>query len=405
MSSDTPGEAMILQEPTTIWNRAFISIFFTNMAFNMGQLMSNSLLAIYANSLGAPASSIGLLMGTFAFASISFRFISAPIMDTYNRKYIVVIATLTLATAFFGFSISKSIPALICFRLLQGCGMAFGNACCMAMVSELIPKNKYSTGIGYYSMAQVVCQMLGPSIGLWLVGLVGYSTTFTINACIMLVAAFLAFQIKTQFVRTRTLKFSFHNTIAREALLPSTMLFLLNTGSTTVGSFLIVFARDQGVTGNIGLYFLVSASTMLVTRPIIGRLTDRFGLVKVVIPALFCNVLSFFVISYSGTLLSFMFAAFISAFGYGACQPAMQALSMKTVPNERRGAASSTNFIGMDLGNLLGPTMGGIVAQALGYDVMWRTMAVPFLVGISLLITFRKLFTRIEQDFTAKQPS
>jgi MFS family permease len=183
------------------------------------------------------------------------------------------------------------------------------------------------------------------------------------------------------------------------------MLFLLNTGSTTVGSFLIVFARDQGVTGNIGLYFLVSASTMLVTRPIIGRLTDRFGLVKVVIPALFCNVLSFFVISYSGTLLSFMFAAFISAFGYGACQPAMQALSMKTVPNERRGAASSTNFIGMDLGNLLGPTMGGIVAQALGYDVMWRTMAVPFLVGISLLITFRKLFTRIEQDFTAKQPS
>lgn len=404
MSSDTPGEAILRQEPTTIWNRAFISIFFTNMAFNMGQLMSNSLLSIYANSLGAPASAIGLLMGTFAFASIAFRFISAPIMDTYNRKYIVVVATLTLATAFFGFSMSKTIPSLMCFRLLQGCGMAFGNACCMAMVSELIPKDKYSTGIGYYSMAQVVCQMLGPSIGLWLVGLVGYSATFIINACVMLVAAFLAFQIKTQFVRTRTLKFSFHNTIAREALLPSTMLFLLNTGSTTVGSFLIVFARNQGVAGNIGLYFLVSASTMLVTRPIIGRLTDKFGLVKVVIPALFCNVLSFFVISYSNTLWSFLFAAFISAFGYGACQPAMQALSMKTVPNERRGAASSTNFIGMDLGNLLGPTVGGVVAQSMGYEIMWRAMAAPFLIGVALLFTFRKLFTRIEQDFSTKQP-
>ena len=403
MGGELSGQALARQEPTTIWNKAFISIFFTNMAFNMGQLMSNSLLSIYANSLGASASAIGLLMGAFAFASITFRFVSAPIMDTYNRKYIVGIATLTLATAFFGFSLSKTIPALMCFRLLQGCGMAFGNACCLAMVSELIPKDKYSTGIGYYSMAQVACQMLGPSIGLWLVGLVGYSMTFAINAFIMLIAAFLAFQIKTFFVKTKKLKFSLGNTIAQEALLPSVILLLLNTGSTVVGSFLIVYARNQGVTGNIGLYFAVSASTMLITRPIIGRLTDKFGLVKVSIPALFCNVISFIVVSYSHTLWSFLFAAFISAFGYGACQPAMQALSMKTVPNERRGAASSTNFIGMDLGNLIGPMIGGVIAQVYGYGAMWRTMAAPFLIGALLLFVFRRLFTRIERDFASNQ--
>jgi MFS family permease len=144
---------------------------------------------------------------------------------------------------------------------------------------------------------------------------------------------------------------------------------------------------------------------MLITRPIIGRLTDKFGLVKIAIPALFCNIAAFVVISYSSTLWSFLIAAFISAFGYGAIQPAMQALSMKTVPNERRGSASSTNYIGMDLGNLVGPSIGGNVAQAFGYSVMWRVMGIFFVLGVMLMFTFRAMFTRIEAQFASKQDS
>ena len=387
-------------EPSTIWNAAFFSVFFTNMMFNMGLLMSNSLLSVYANSLGAPASVIGLLMGAFAYASIALRFVSAPIMDTYNRKYIVIIATLMMAAAFIGFGMSKSIPALICFRLLQGCGMAFGNACCMAMVSELIPRDKYSAGLGYYSLAQVTCQMLGPYIGLWLSGKVGYSMTFTINGCLMLVAAILAVQIKIQFKRTKKLNFSIKNTIAKEVIPQSSILFMLNTGSTITGSFLIVYAYSRGVTGNIGLFFAVSACTMLVTRPIVGRLTDRYGVVKVSIPALLSNVIAFVVISYSQALWSFLLAGLIAGCGYGACQPAIQALSMKAVPNERRGSASSTNFIGQDLGNIVGPFIGGLIAQNLGYPMMWRVMAFPFVIGMLIMFLSQNRFMHIEEHFS-----
>lgn len=43
------------QTPKKIWNMMFISIFFANMMLNLGQQMSNSLLAKYADALGAPA--------------------------------------------------------------------------------------------------------------------------------------------------------------------------------------------------------------------------------------------------------------------------------------------------------------------------------------------------------------
>ena len=397
-SSEHPPE---LHEPAKIWNKAYISLFFTNMAMNMGMFMNNSLLSLFANYLGASESQIGLVMGIFAVSSITFRFVSAPIIDTYNRKYIVAFATVMLAVAFFGFSISVNITMLIAFRLLQGCGMAFGNACCLAMVSEIIPKDKYASGIGYYSLAQVVCQAIGPSVGLALVDWVGFPATYLIDACLFLIATFLAVRLKTSFKRTRKLKLTFNNVIAKEALLPSAVISVLTMGMVSVGSFLILFAKEQGVTSNIGWYFTVNAVTILLARPLIGNLVDKFGLIKITIPALFCNIVSFYIISASSTLFTFLLAAFISAFGYGACGPAMQALAMKSVPNERRGAASSTYYIGMDMGILIGSTISGGIAEAFGYVAMWHIMPAFFAISISLIVFFRKTVTRIEADFMA----
>ncbi|MCL2120684.1 MAG: MFS transporter [Clostridiales bacterium] len=402
MNSQPEDLSISRQEPTSIWNLSFITLFFTNMAFNMGQLMSNSLLAVYANSFGATETQIGLVISTFALASISFRFISAPVMDTYNRKYIVVFSTLMLAIAFWGFSISKSVPMLIAFRLVQGCGMAFGNACCLAMVADMLPKDKYSSGIGYYSLAQVISSAIGPSIGLWLVEMTGFGMTFTINAGIMLLAAFLAFQIKLDFKQGKKLVLKFDNIIAKEGLLPSCILLFLLAGGSA-GSFLIVYAASRGVTAYIGFYFTVSALTMLITRPLIGRLTDKIGLVYVCIPALFSNIIAFIIISNSSALWSFFLASFIGAFGLGACQPAFQALSMKSVPKERRGAASSTNFIGMDIGSMIGPMLAGTLAQSFGYVSMWRIMTIPLFMAILLLFLTRKKVMQIEEDFVKNQ--
>ena len=130
--------------------------------------------------------------------------------------------------------------------------------------------------------------------------------------------------------------------------------------------------------------------TLLVTRPMIGKLGDKYGLVKVFIPAFFAFAMAFMLISVANSTWMFLLAAFISAFGYGACQPAVQTLCMKRVPKEKRGAGSSTNYIGQDLGNLVGPVIAGSVVQALGYSAMWRVMILPVVVAFIIVLVFRK---------------
>ena len=389
------------QVPKSIWNKSFIILFFANMAFNLGLNMSNSLLAIYADYLGAPASVIGLVVSSFGVSAILFRLISAPVMDTYNRKYLVVFAALMLAIAFGGFSISHSIPMVIGFRLIQGCGMAFGNACCLVMVADMLPKDKYNSGLGYFSLAQVVSSAAGPSVGLALVDMAGFRATYTLTACLMLFAAFLALQLKTNFKRTKKLKLALNNIIAKEAILPVGVNFIMVLGGAGVYSFLFIFAREQGVTGNIGLYYTVSALILLITRPVLGKLTDRYGIIKIAVPAVCFSIISMFIVSYSATLAGFLIAAAISALGQGAMGPAIQALTMKTVPSERRGAASSTNYISLDLGSMLGPIIAGQVAQIFGYTMMWRIMVIPYIVATAVLVCNKKTIVRIEEDFAA----
>jgi len=387
------------KSPSKIWNSVFVSIFFANMAMNLGQQMSNSLLAKYADHLGAPATQIGVLMGMFAMTALALRFISGPAMDTYNRKYIIMGAMAIMAVAYFGFSISKSIYALMGFRLLQGCGNAFGNAACIAMISEALPKDKFGTGMGYYSLAQVIVQAIAPNIALYMAGVVGYGMTYAMNGVIMLIAIVVAYRIKIDFKRTGRLKITLQNIIAREALFPAIILLILAIGFHTINSFLIIFADKQGVSKNIGLFFTVYASTLLFTRPLIGRLTDKYGLARVAIPALFCTAASFLIISFSTSLVMFLVAAFVNAFGFGACQPALQSIALKTVPRNRRGSAISTNYIGMDIGTIIGPTLAGYLAEHFGYVAMWRFQIAPFLIAIAIIYFYRHRMTKIEKDF------
>jgi len=226
---------------------------------------------------------------------------------------------------------------------------------------------------------------VGPPFALALADYFGYKITFMIGSCMMLFAAFMAFQINFSFIRTKKFRISMENIVAKESVLPAALMFFLSMTACVINSFLILFAGVQQV-ANIGYYFTVYAGTLVITRPLAGYLTDRLGLVRILIPAMAFFAGAFVIISYAASLPVFLLAAFVSAFGFGACHPIIQTYSMKCVPAQRRGAASSTNYIGLDLGNLAGPVIAGLLVDRFSYPLMWRIMIFP--VAFALLLVF-----------------
>lgn len=403
------NEEKVWKEPEKLWNAMFISVFISSALFNLSGQMSNSLLSLYAKSTGAPADQIGQLMSMFALTALIFRFIAGPAMNAYNRKKLLQMAMCLFGTAYFGFSFSPKIAEITginviivmkVFRLIQGIGNAFGNACMLTIVSDCIPKKSFSSGMGIYALAQAIGQAIGPTVGVAIRDAVGYNTTYIITGCMMVLSAVMVgIIVHTPNRASGKFVLNLDNMVAKEALIPAGICFLVNIGFTTINSFFLVYAEERGI-ANASLYFTVNALALMATRPMIGKINDAKGFVFIAIPGLLLTALSFVLIGNATQLWHLLVVAVINSLGYGAVQPSLQGLTMKCVPPERRGSASSTNFIAMDAATLIGPMIAGIVAKALGYvPAMWYAMAVPVLIGVVFTFVFRKYLNQVEDNF------
>lgn len=400
------------QAPTTIWNSMFMSVFFSSIMMNLSQQMSNSNLSLYAKDLGSPADEIGSLMSMFAITAFIFRFVSGPAMNAFNRKKLLAMAMGFFAFSYFGFSFSPmianavgtdTVTVLKAFRLIQGIGNAFGNSCALTIVADFIPKDKFSLGMSYFSIAQAIAQAIGPTIGVWLSTTFNYHITYIIVGLFML-SAIAVSQIFIKNAPHERQKFNLNikNMVAKEALVPAFAVFLIACGFTSINSFLLVYAKEQGIKGAT-LFFTVYAAALFVTKPILGKLTDKYGFVRVGTVAVLATAVSLLLIGFSKSLPMLLIAALINSCGYGAAQPALQSLCIKSVPPERRGSGSATNYIGMDGGTIVGPLLCGAVAARLGYTpAMWCVVSIPVFMSAAFIFLCRKRVNAIEDDFAAR---
>lgn len=374
-----------------IWNPLFTSLFLANAVMYISQFMSSSLIGKYTSSLGATASVVGAVSSAFAITALLLKLVSAPAIDSLNRKHILIASMVLLLTAYLGYGCSATVGMVFTFRLAQGAAQAFSATCCLALATDALPAGRLAQGISIFSLAQAVSQAIGPTIGLTIAERFGYQAAFFASAAIMALGIGIASRIRVKYEKTKRFHVDLRSMVAKEALLPASIMFLLQMVYINITSFLVIYATNLDISqSQVGLYFTVYALTMLVSRPLIGRLTDRYGHTYVMLPSLFCFAGSFWMISIAQSMGMLLLSAVIAAFGYGAAVPVVQSLCMKLTPKDKRGAGSCTNYIGSDLGNLAGPVIAGIVIEAAGYEVMWRVMTIPIFAAFALVVIFRR---------------
>lgn len=382
----------------TIWNPTFLSVFIVNFSLQMGQYMMNTLIPKYANYLGATASVVGLVSSIFAVTALAIRPISGPAFDYFSKKRLLTLTIGVIALAFVGYSLSSSVGMIIFCRLLHGVGVGCTAPLALAIASDALPEEKMGSGLGIFSLAQAISSAVGPSIGLSLSANIGYNRTFAIGAATVAFACALTIIIKESPREKPSEKFAItlDRIIAKQAIVPAIIMAFLSMSYACINAFIALYGDARGVSG-IGLYFTVYAVFLLMSRPLSGTIADRYGLDKAIVPACLFFASSFFLLSLAASLPAFLIAAAVSAFGYGACQPAIQALCMRCVPKERRGVGANTNYFGADIGQLLGPTIAGRIAesvqmtgtQADGYAMVFRCMMVPIFIAMLLFLANR----------------
>ncbi|MBP5304946.1 MAG: MFS transporter, partial [Lachnospiraceae bacterium] len=159
---------------------------------------------------------------------------------------------------------------------------------------------------------------------------------------------------------------------------------------------LVLLGEERGI-ANITLFFTINALFLFLLRVTIGKVLDKTSLLLVVSLSLLTGALSMSMIGIAGALPLILAAGFIKAIGHVGGQVSLQSACVKEVDESRVGVASSTYYIGADIGNGLGPIWGGKVVAIAGYSASFFTMSGVFAAGIVIFVIYELLHKNKKQ--------
>jgi predicted MFS family arabinose efflux permease len=242
-------------------------------------------------------------------------------------------------------------------------------------------------GLGYYGLGQVFAQAIGPNLGVAFEEAYGYRALFYLITAMTFVGVFLLTQFKynadmgSRVTENKKFHFSLDSMIAKEALAYAIIGGIFSFGNGVVNSFLKLLADERGIAG-YAVYFTISAFVLFGMRIVIGRVVDKQGLGLIVNVSLLASFLSMLFLGFAHALPLIMASAFLKSFGQGGGQISLQAECIKKVDPSRTGVATSTYFIGADIGQGIGPSVGGAIAAASGYTNLFVYTAILFIIAM-----------------------
>jgi len=365
------------------------------------------LLPYYAEHFGANPNEVTLLMASYSLMQLIFSPILGRISDIYGRKKILVLCLIGSAISYFLLYFATNFALVLFARSVAG---LFGSttAIANAYVTETTSSINRSKGMGLIGAAFGLGFVFGPLIGGYFGGgdinNIDYKTPFFFAFVVAIISCLLAYFIliepkkrNKQFISINFLD-SFKDLI--DLFKIPALLFLI------ILSFLITFSfagfettfalwterAMSWASRQTGYAFAFTALLVaLIQGVFIGKLTKKFGELKLLITSCFLMLVGLFFITLSAQNLFYLTIALgILGISVGLGNPSLNSLLSK---NLNKGIIGTSFGVVQSVGSLariLSPLAMGNLFYFFGKNSPYNFGA--FLMFISLLIFFYYFF-------------
>ncbi|HEM5310733.1 TPA: multidrug efflux MFS transporter [Streptococcus suis] len=173
--------------------------------------------------------------------------------------------------------------------------------------------------------------------------------------------------------------------------------FLTGTSFTLVMPFISVFVEELGVgPGQVeyyaGLAVSVNALAAALMAPVWGSLADRYGRKPMMVRAAFAMIFTMGGMAFVPNVFWLLALRVLNGVFTGYI-PNATALVASQVPKDKTGYALGTLSTGAVAGNLIGPTLGGILAEMFGVHTVFLLVGLLYAIVVLLTVFY------IREDF------
>ncbi len=370
------------------------------LAIFSSTMAKNPALPLFIRSMGVPISTVGFFAAASTVVGIIVSLPAGILSDIVGRRRVILIAAIVFATAPFLYLLITSPWQLALVRIYHGLATAILGPVAMAAVADTFKKGR-GERMGWYSSATMVGRFLAPLVGgilifgedfRWVYLADGFAGVLALVAAIRLpLIATTSRSAQEAFKRQRgkygqEIVFVFrHPGILATSGIEAVQYFAFGCLET----FLPIYLNESlGYPAwKIGLLFAAQILAATFTKPIMGRLSDRYRRTPMIVGGLASGGITTGIILLSSDYLVIMVLIAIFGLGLATVTASTSALVADLSRAQGRGGAMGILSSIMDIGHSTGPMVAGALIGAYSYRMAFGIVGIG-LVVVSLIFGF-----------------
>ena len=366
--------------------------------------------------LACPASSVNLWSGIVFSATFAVSAVMAPIWgrmaDTRGKRLMAMRSSFLLAVSYFLGGLVQTPEQLLAMRMFQGFSAGLWPMD-LAIMTLTAPAEKLGLCLGILQGVLTAGGVVGPLIGGVLAEVFGMRMSFFLAAG-ALFCSFLMFVffIKEPPASVRAMaemrqrakhgqKEKQPNVwgmpLLRDMMLTGTIVqMVILILQPILTNYITMLAGDlPNLIFIAGLVFSLGGFAGAISAPIWGKLGQKRGFFRMLTIAMLLAGLVMIVQGMPDTLVPFAVCQFVGGLFFSGIQPSINAVLAENTPVKIKGRIFGLLFSAQQVGSMLGPILGGVIATFCGMH------AVFYVAGTILLLLSAAVFQKYVRHHAA----
>ena len=367
-------------------------------------LVRMPVLSLFAESLGAGPERIGLIVSVSTITGVLLKLPSGALSDIYGRKMLLRIGVVAFGVPPFIYPFISDLNALTALRFVHGLATAIFAPSALATVADLY-KERRGAAMGTYTACTQSGSLLGPFLGGWLAHAAGFPTAFVTAGIFGCVAILIFFSLHLDEPPPRVREKGLAPVLAemgkgflavarnRKVLITSSTDAAKMVANGALMAFLPLYGLSVGLNaGEVGLLFSVQAVTSFLSKPVMGRISDRVGRQPLIVLGLVICAVTFISMPHVSSFAVMLLLSSGFGFGEAVVSSSSAALVADSSEFKRLGAGMGMQGTVMEIGHASGPLLAGFLIAHASYQEAFAVIAgLQILAAIAFWATMRTI--------------
>ena len=353
--------------------RVLLSTFVTLTSF----FVLLSVTPLYVRAAGGGTSGAGLATGSLLLSAVVAEMVAPSLIRRHGGRMVLGLGAVLLGAPTLALLGSGQLVMVMAVSTLRGLGFGLTGVASGVLVAEVVPADRRGEGFGLDGIAASVPAIVALPGGVWLADHAGYPVVIWIAAvtalCPLLVLSGLpgfARQPRLPGAPQRQLRDALRDGGLRRPFL----VFLAATmPAGIIASFLPLALAGAGNAASLGL--LAQAVAATASRWWAGRVGDRYGQARLLIPGAIATAAGIAVLIWVDRPAAMLAGLCVSGAGFGILESATFTLMIERVPSSSYGTVSALWNLAYDAGYGAGPILLGPLVGFIGYPACFAVTA------------------------------